>query len=596
MSTSARHNGRIALAVAVAAAGLAFGATVWRRAVAGTASSSTTQLAALVDQELGQTATKVRARAASLAMLPRLAAAVATDEATARDLTDEELAVAPQPDETIALAQLAADGDITVLLTLPAGRHLSIDWTRPGRRAVVTDGALLLCQVVAITPSERSSQLSGRLAVCARAALPRAVEALEAAGATASLDVGAQTLLLGRSGALLAKEPSLPLLDGVVTLRLSAPARAPVGQLFGAAVALSALAFAAALAWPRRARAAAAETLADPDPAAAPVTPAAAVTPEDTPAQCFGRYTILRRLGAGGTAEVYLARATGEAGFVRRVALKVLIPHLAGDALLVEHFLDEARLAAQLTHPNLVHVSDLGRHGDRYFIAMEYVDGADLLQLVRAAERRRQPIPPGIALRIVAQVCAGLHAAHTAVHEDGTPLGIVHRDVKSANVLVARSGAVKVGDFGVAKAHPSHRAGKTVTGQIKGTLSYMAPEHRLAAPVDARADQYGVAAIAYELLATRTIDLDYVRLALLGRDGWPHLEPLSALRPELPAELDGIVRRALAYEPSARFADCAALQDAIEAVATRRGWVENDRTVGRWVSETLAAAELVRDA
>jgi serine/threonine-protein kinase len=312
-------------------------------------------------------------------------------------------------------------------------------------------------------------------------------------------------------------------------------------------------------------------------------------------ARPFGRYTLLKRLGHGGMAEVHLARVTGEAGFERLVALKLINPQMAADPLLVEHFLDEARLAARLSHPNIVQITDLGRADDQYFIAMEYVEGADLLHLIQLAERRGQPIPPGIALRIVTQVCAGLHAAHTAVGPDGRALELVHRDVKSANVFVARNGAVKVGDFGIAKASEAYRVRKTAAGQAKGTPAYMAPEHRLGHAVDQRSDEYGVGAVAYELLATRVIDLDLTRLVMLGREGWPHLPKLAEVRPELPVELDAIVFRALAFDAEARFSDCAQLQDALEAVATQQRWVENDRAVGKWVQESLAWELAVTD-
>jgi serine/threonine-protein kinase len=291
---------------------------------------------------------------------------------------------------------------------------------------------------------------------------------------------------------------------------------------------------------------------------------------------------------------VYLARVTGEAGFERLVALKLLNPQMAQSPLIVEHFLDEARLAARLSHPNIVQITDLGRADEQYFIAMEYVDGADLLNLIAMAQKRGQHIPPGIALRILMQICAGLHAAHTAVGPDGQALELVHRDVKSANVFVARNGAVKVGDFGIAKASEAYRARKTEVGQVKGTPAYMAPEHRLAQAVDRRSDEYGVGAVAYELLATRVVDLDVTRLWALGRDGWPHLPRLTETPPGLPAELDAVVFRALAFAADARYPDCAALQDALEAVAAQHQWNESDRAVGKWVQELLTE-EVVAD-
>jgi serine/threonine-protein kinase len=287
-------------------------------------------------------------------------------------------------------------------------------------------------------------------------------------------------------------------------------------------------------------------------------------------------------------ADVYLAHAIGAAGFERQVALKIITSKLAEDPELVAQFLDEARLAACVRHPNVLQIYDLDHDGDQYFIAMEYVEGADLSCLLKIARRARVPIPIGVAFRIATQICAGLHAAHSATSCDGQPLELVHRDVKSANILVSRHGTVKVGDFGIAKARAEHLLHHTEQGQLKGTPSYMAPEQGLGGAIDPRSDQYAVAAIAYELFSSSRINLDPERLLMHGRKGWPHLEPLASLRPELPAGLDAILLRALAFEPADRHADCARLLDALEALAVAHGFGVTERAVGSWVVELLA--------
>jgi eukaryotic-like serine/threonine-protein kinase len=252
----------------------------------------------------------------------------------------------------------------------------------------------------------------------------------------------------------------------------------------------------------------------------------------------------------------------------------------------VNYFLNEARLAARLTHPCIVQVHDLGRTGDDYFIAMEYIDGADLDRLLRSARAGGRQVPVAIALAILRRVCDGLHAAHVARGDDGTPLGIIHRDVKSANVLVSSEGSVKVADFGIARAAVGVRT--TTVGQTRGTVEVMAPEQRTGGELDARADVYGVGAIAYELLTGAPVNLDLAILLQYGIPGWPHLPALTRERPELPPELDAIVFGALAFDPAARPASCAALEELLAAVATTHRLVAGDKELAAWFASERA--------
>jgi hypothetical protein len=299
-----------------------------------------------------------------------------------------------------------------------------------------------------------------------------------------------------------------------------------------------------------------------------------------------GRYEPLSRLGEGGTSAVYLARATGEGGFERRIALKVLLPHLAREERQRTMFLDEARIASCIDHPNVIQILDLGHAEGQIYIAMEHVDGADLestLGLVRA-EGRLVPLP--IAVAILQRICAGLHAAHTAADLQGRPLRVVHRDVKPGNVLVSRTGAVKVSDFGIAKARQQIHT--SLLGEARGTAAFMAPEQRLGQVVDARTDVFGVAAIGYELISSLQIDLDLARLSQYGTAGWPHLPSICGVRPEVPPALEQLVFRGLAFTPAERPASCEEIEGELARIAAAAGWLVSDRDLAAWVQGELA--------
>ncbi len=303
------------------------------------------------------------------------------------------------------------------------------------------------------------------------------------------------------------------------------------------------------------------------------------------PGAMIGRWEVIRRLGSGGMADVYLAHSKGEAGFEKRVAIKVMHPHLARNERAVEHFLDEARLASRINHPNIVQILDLGKIGNDYVIVMEYVEGVDLERLLASARVASRFVPVNVGLGILCRICDGLHAAHTAVAGDGTPLGIIHRDVKSANVLVSKQGGVKVVDFGIAKA--ATQSHLTVQGETKGTPSMMAPEQRVGERVDVRADVYSVAAVGFEILTGHGVNLDLAALAHLGVDNWPHLPPPSSLRADLPKELDQILLGTMAFERDRRPESCAALEAMFEQLMKQHGLTASDKDIARWVDGEL---------
>ncbi len=210
----------------------------------------------------------------------------------------------------------------------------------------------------------------------------------------------------------------------------------------------------------------------------------------------FGKYEVLRKLAIGGMAEIYLARVRGHAGFEKLVVLKRILPHIAEDPAFVKMFLDEARLAATLQHPNIADVYDVGSEGKFYFFTMEYIHGADARTVRLQAHRKSQPIPLMNALAIVHGTASALAYAHDKRGPDG-PLGLVHRDVSSSNILVSFDGAVKLVDFGIARA--TSRESKTRTGTLKGKIPYMSPEQCQNQPLDRRSDLFSLGVVLYEL-------------------------------------------------------------------------------------------------
>jgi eukaryotic-like serine/threonine-protein kinase len=303
------------------------------------------------------------------------------------------------------------------------------------------------------------------------------------------------------------------------------------------------------------------------------------------PGAMIGRWEVIRRLGSGGMADVYLAASKGEAGFEKTVAIKVMHPFLARNPRAVDHFLDEARLAARISHPNVVAIQDLGKIGNDYVIVMEYVDGVDLERLLASARIGQRLVPVDVGLGILCRICDGLHAAHRATAPDGSALGIIHRDVKSANVLVSRQGVVKVVDFGIAKA--AKQSHFTQAGETKGTPSMMAPEQRVGEQVDVRADVYSVAAVGYEILTGHGVNLDLAALAHLGVENWPHLPLPTSLRANLPADVDAILLTAMSFERDKRPADCAAFEAIFEGVMKKHGLSASDKDIARWVESEL---------
>jgi len=280
-----------------------------------------------------------------------------------------------------------------------------------------------------------------------------------------------------------------------------------------------------------------------------------------TPKQ-IGKYQILDRVAVGGMAELFKAQLIGQLGFEKLVAIKKILPHLAGDASFVEMFIDEARITAQLDHRHIVSVFELGTDADTPYIAMQYVDGLDVLALLRECARAQIRLPPDLAALIARDVLDALDYAHNAYDVHGRPLGIVHRDISPGNVLLSWRGDVKLTDFGIARA--AERRHKTETGTLKGKYGYMSPEQVSGADVDGRSDLFSVGILLAEMvmarrLFTSTNDLD---ILLMVRDA--RLDRLHKYASEFPVELRVLTVRALQRRPEDRWQSAGQFRDALD--------------------------------
>jgi serine/threonine-protein kinase len=280
-----------------------------------------------------------------------------------------------------------------------------------------------------------------------------------------------------------------------------------------------------------------------------------------TPKQ-IGKYQILDRVAVGGMAELFKAQLIGNLGFEKLVAIKKILPHLATDQAFVEMFIDEARITAQLDHRNIVSVFELGTDADTPYIAMQYVDGLDVLALLRECARAQIRLPPELAALIARDVLEALDYAHHAVDVAGRPLAIVHRDISPGNILLSWRGDVKITDFGIARA--AERRHKTEAGTLKGKYGYMSPEQVSGGDVDARSDLFSVGILLAEMvmarrLFTSTNDLD---ILLMVRDA--RLDRLHKYASEFPVELRVMTVRALQRRPEDRWQSAAQFRDALD--------------------------------
>jgi ABC-type multidrug transport system ATPase subunit/predicted Ser/Thr protein kinase len=298
-----------------------------------------------------------------------------------------------------------------------------------------------------------------------------------------------------------------------------------------------------------------------------------------------GRYLVYDEIAAGGMATVHLGKIRGPFGFASTVAIKRLHPILAKNPEFVAMFLDEARLASRVRHPNVVPVLDVVAEEGELSLIMEYVEGESLAQLVRLAGEAKALVPVPIAVAIVASILNGLHAAHEARDEQGVLLGLVHRDVSPQNVIVGSDGVVRLIDFGIAKA--AGRSGVSRNGQLKGKIAYVAPEQIRGGAVNARTDVYGASVLLWELLAGERLFDGETEGMIIGRVLDDLVPPPSSLRPDLPRALDAITLRGLDRAPERRFDSARAMARALESAVLPAA----AHTIGEWV-QSLARATL----
>jgi serine/threonine-protein kinase len=305
-------------------------------------------------------------------------------------------------------------------------------------------------------------------------------------------------------------------------------------------------------------------------------------TPTRASALEIGRYVLFEEMASGGMATVHYGCLSGPAGFSRTVAIKRMHPTFAKDPQFVAMFLDEARIAARVRHPNVVATLDVVTHEGEVLLVMEYIEGASLSQVLRRLRSTGGSVPVGIAAGILVQVLLGLHAAHEAKGEGGASLGVVHRDVSPQNILIGVDGIARVADFGIAKA--TGRLQTTAQGLVKGKTAYMAPEQIRGRGIDRRVDVYAAGVVLWETLTGRRLFAGDSQVEVMNKvlEG---VVPLpSTLRATLPQATDRIVERALSRDPEARYSTAREMALALEATPV----VAATREIGAWV-EAIAS-------
>jgi TonB family protein len=304
-------------------------------------------------------------------------------------------------------------------------------------------------------------------------------------------------------------------------------------------------------------------------PISQPVFPAAvpASHPEDeepTDGTKFGQYVLLEKIATGGMAEVWKARMRGVEGFQKIVAIKKILPHLSDNQDFIEMFVDEAKLAAQLNHNNIIHIYDLGKIQSSYYIAMEYIDGYDLKNILKKAQERDQPLSVEIALFIASKIAAALDYAHRKRDFEDKEMGLVHRDVSPQNVLISEEGDIKLCDFGIAKA--ASKASHTQAGALKGKLQYMSPEQAWGRNIDKRSDIFALATVLFEMLTARKLFSGDNELSILEQVREARVTPPSQFNDEVTPQIDAIVLKALQKDPANRYQTAGEMQRDLDAV------------------------------
>ena len=283
----------------------------------------------------------------------------------------------------------------------------------------------------------------------------------------------------------------------------------------------------------------------------------------------YGPYRLLDRIAVGGMAEVFKAKRSGVEGFEKIVAMKRILPHLSDNKEFVDMFVDEAKMVAGLTHPNIVQIFDLGRIDTSYYIAMEYVHGRDLRSILKRAKEKGLRMPLDLCLRIVGQVCSALEYAHRKKDERGRAMKIVHRDVSPQNILISFEGDVKLTDFGIAKA--ATKASSTDRGALRGKLLYMSPEQAWGRSMDRRSDLFSLGIVLYEMLTDQKPFLGGgTEMSILEMVRQCQIEAPRKVNPRVPESLDAVVMKSLGREPEERYQDAGEMHRALDKVLRER--------------------------
>lgn len=276
----------------------------------------------------------------------------------------------------------------------------------------------------------------------------------------------------------------------------------------------------------------------------------------------FGQYKLIEKIATGGMAEVWKARMHGLEGFEKIVAIKKILPHLSDNEEFIEMFVDEAKLAAQLNHNNIIHIYDLGKLEESWFIAMEYIDGYDLKSILKMARERVHPLPVPLALFVASKICWALDYAHRKKGFDNEKLGLVHRDVSPQNVLISSEGDIKLCDFGIAKA--ATKASHTQAGVLKGKLQYMSPEQAWGRPIDHRSDLFATAVVLFEMLAGRKLFQGDSDISVLDQVREAQVPAPSMYEEDVTPEIDEIVLKGLEKDPETRYQTAGEMARAID--------------------------------
>lgn len=306
----------------------------------------------------------------------------------------------------------------------------------------------------------------------------------------------------------------------------------------------------------------------------------------------FGRYQLLERIALGGMAEILLANSASLGGVERTCVIKRILPQFSRNPTFVSMFIDEARITIGLDHKNIVRLYDFGQHEQRYYMAIEYVDGTDLSQVMRAHLEKGRGVPPATAVFLARELLQGLHHAHSMRDPGGKPLGIVHRDVSPQNVLLSARGAVKLADFGIAAAR--HKMTLTSPGTVLGKAAYMSPEQATGKQVDFSADVWSVGVILHEMLAGERLFAAETPLATLQRVVYSTIDSPSTLRAGVPTALDRIVLKALERNPRGRYSSALAMASELDAWL-REHAVRNEAFTEESLARVLSELEWAND-